>query len=106
MWDSIANLFARVNWDALLSHVTNDRLIALATHPYGMAALLALLVLTVVCKWRLLFVAIAGALAISLLARHTLEGSQTGPSGNLLAFAGGGVAVAAFAIYYLFIRED
>lgn len=106
MWDGIKSAFTGVDWEGLFAHVTNDRLIELATHPYGMGALLALLVVTVACKWRLMFVAIAGALGIALLARYTLDGAQTGPSGNILAFAGGGIAVAAFAIYYLFIREE
>lgn len=106
MVERIQHLIHSVDWSALMEKVSNDRLVALFTHPYGLAALGVLLVLCVVLKWRILFVAVTGALLVGLLTRYTLAGPQTGPNRNLLLFAGGGVAVGAFVIYYLFIRED
>jgi hypothetical protein len=106
MWERIQDTFASVDWNGLFENVSNDRLVALFTHPYGMVGLGVLLVLTVVLKWRVMFVAIAGALLVALLTRYTLVSDQVGPDKTVLLFAGGGVAVGAFVIYYLFIRED
>ncbi len=106
MWESLRNRFETVDWEALGAQVSNERLVALFTHPYGMAGLGVLLLLSLLLKWRVTFVVIAAALAVSFLARSTLSGVQEGPNRNLFFFAAGGVAVGAFIIYYLFIRED
>ena len=58
------------------------------------------------CRGRITFVAITGALLVSLLTRYTLIGSGEGPDRTVLLFAGGGVLVGAFIIYNLFIREE
>lgn len=106
MWESLRESFSAVDWKALFENVSNDRLVAFFTHPYGMAGLGALLLLSVLLKWRVTFVAISAALGVSFLARTTLAGVQDGPNKNVLYLAAGGVAVGAFVIYYLFIRED
>jgi hypothetical protein len=106
MWERIRDSFAAVDWETLMEHVSNERLVAMFTHPYGMAALGVLLVLSVIVKWRLVFVGITAALLVSLLMRYTLAEEITGPDRTVLLFAGGAVAVGAFIIYYLFIREE
>ena len=106
MWERLKDSLASVDWNALMENVSNDRLVALFTHPYGMAGLGVLLLLSILLKWRLVFVAIAGALMVSLLVRYVLVGPQSGPNRTLYLFAGGAVAVGAFVIYYVFIRED
>lgn len=106
MWESLRSRLDSIDWEALGAHVSNERMVALFTHPYGMAALGGLLLLSLLFKWRVTFVAISAALAVSFLARTTLSGVQEGPNRNLFFFAAGGVAVGAFIIYYLFIRED
>lgn len=106
MWDSLREAITSVDWKGLFENVSNERLVALFTHPYGMAALGVLLLVSVLLKWRLTFVAISAALAVAFIARTTLSGVQEGPNRNVLLLAAGGVAVGAFVIYYLFIRED
>ena len=106
MWERVRDSLASVDWNGLLENVSNDRLVAFFTHPYGMAGLGVLLLLTVILKWRLMFVAIAGALMGSVLARYILAGPQAGPNRTIFLFVGGAVAVGAFVIYYIFIREE
>jgi len=106
MWDSLRDAVTSVDWNGLMENVSNEKLVALFTHPYGLAALGVLLVLSVFLKWRFTFVAISAALAIAFVARTTLAGVQDGPNRNVLYLAAGGVAIGAFVIYYLFIRED
>ena len=106
MLERIRDTFSSVDWNGLMEHVSNDQLVALFTHPYGMAALGVLLLISVLLKWRVTFVVISAALAIGFVARTTLAGVQDGPNRNVLYLAAGGVAIGAFIIYYLFIRED
>lgn len=106
MWDRLVQTLASADWNRWLEQVSNERLTALFTQPLGLAALGVLLLLSAVLKWRILFVVLSGALAVSLLARYTLGGVPAGPDRTLFAFAAGGVAVGAFVIYFLFIRED
>ncbi|GAB4268883.1 MAG: hypothetical protein Kow0092_22800 [Deferrisomatales bacterium] len=106
MWERIQDTVGGIDWQGLLEHVSNDRLVALFTHPYGLAALGVLVLLCVVLKWRILFVAVTGALLVGLVTKYTLAGHQMGPSRHLFLFAGGAVAVGAFIIYFLFIREE
>lgn len=106
MWEGIQEKFGSVNWEGLFENVSNDRLVALFTHPYGMAFLGVLMAVSVLLKWRITFVALAGGLLVSLLTRYVLVGETTGPDRTLLLFAGGGVIIAAFIIYNLFIREE
>lgn len=106
MWERLRNTFSSVDWNALFENVSNERLVAFFTHPYGLAALGVLLLLSAILKWRVTFVVIAAGLGIAFLARSTLAGPQDGPNRNILLLAAGGVAVGAFVIYYLFIRED
>ncbi len=106
MWESLRNTVTSVDWNALMEHVSNDNLVAFFTHPYGLAGLGVMLLLSVLLKWRFTFVAISAALAIAFVARTTLAGVQDGPNRNVLYLAAGGVAIGAFVIYYLFIRED
>lgn len=102
----MGNWFGSTDWKGLLEQCSNDKIVSFFTKPAGLTVLGALLVLSIVNKWRVLFVVIAGAVAVSFLARSTLTSTDVGPNRTLLVFAGGGVAIAAFAIYYLFIRED
>jgi hypothetical protein len=51
-------------------------------------------------------VGISASLLVSLLMRYTLADHIDGPDKTVLMFAGGAVAVGAFVIYYLFIREE
>jgi hypothetical protein len=106
MWERVRDSLASVDWKGLLKHVSNDRLVALFTSPYGIAGLGVLLLLSLFLKWRLMFVAIAGALMVSLLGRYVLVGPQEGPNRTIYLFVGGAVAVGAFVIYFVFIRED
>jgi len=106
MWESIRDAVTSVDWNGLMEHVSNEKLVAFFTHPYGLAGLGVLLVLSVLLKWRVTFVAISAALAVAFVARTTLAGAQDGPNRNVLYLAAGGVAIGAFVIYYLFIRED
>jgi hypothetical protein len=97
---------ASVDWQALLENVTNDRIVAFFTSPYGLAALGAFVLLSLAMKWRVMFVVIAASLAISFVTRYSLAGHEEGPSRHLFLFAGGAVAVGAFVVYFLFIRDD
>jgi len=106
VWERIQDWFSRIDWDALLEHVSNERLVALFTHPYGMTALGVLLLVSLLLKWRVTFVVLAAGLAVSFLTRYTVGGEHGGPNRTLFLFAGGAVALGAFIIYYLFIRED
>ena len=106
MFQGIKEKFASVDWAALMENVSNDRLVELFTHPYGMAGLGVLMLISVLLKWRITFVALTGCLLVSLLTRYALVGETTGPDRTVLMFAGGGVAIAAFIIYNLFIREE
>ena len=106
MLERIRDALTSTDWNALLEPVSNDRLVAAFTHPYGLAALAAIWLISILCKWRIVFVAITGALMVSLLVRYTLVGDQVGPDRTVFLFAGGGIFVGAFIIYYLFIRED
>jgi len=102
----IRESFEARDWQGLLENFSNDKIVAFFTQPLGIGILVALMVLSVIYKWRIFFVLLAGSLAVSFLVRSTLTGTETGPNKTLLVFAGGGVAIGAFAIYYLFIRED
>ncbi len=104
--DGIREWLSEVDWQALLEQVSNDRLVALFSHPYGLAALGALMLLALFMKWRITFVVVAAGLAVGFLARYTVVGAQGGPNRSLFLFAGAAVAVGAFIIYFLFIRED
>ncbi|MDW7712539.1 MAG: hypothetical protein SCH98_18910 [Deferrisomatales bacterium] len=106
MWENLREAVASVDWRGLLENVSNERLVAFFTHPYGLAGLGLVLLLSLILKWRVTFVVISAALAVAFLARSTLSGVQDGPNRNVLFLAAGGVAVGAFVIYYLFIRED
>lgn len=106
MLESIRHTFSSIDWSILSENLSNDRLVGYFTHPYGMALLGVLMLVSVLCKWRLVFVVISAALAVSFLARYTLAGEQVGPNHNLLLFAGGAVILGAFIIYFVFIRED
>ncbi len=106
MLERIREVFSSEGWKALSEQLSNENLVALFTHPYGMAALGVLLLISVLCKWRFLFVGISGALLTSIVIRYTIAGQQDGPNKNVLLFAGGAVAVGAFVIYFLFIRDD
>lgn len=106
MWQRMLDKFNAVDWEGLFENVSNDRLVALFTHPYGMAFLGVMMVISVLLKWRITFVALTGGLLVSLLTRYVLVGETTGPDRTLLLFAGGGVVIAAFIIYNLFIREE
>lgn len=102
MWEKLAS----TDWNALLEQGSNDRIVAFFTHPIGFGILGAVLLLSIVLKWRLTFVVIGGALGVAALARYTLTGSETGPGKGMFFFAGGAIAIAGFVIYYLFIREE
>jgi hypothetical protein len=106
MWERLRETFSSVDWNALLENVSNERLVAFFTHPYGLVGLGVIIVLSLLLKWRVTFVAVSAALGIAFLARSTLAGVQDGPNRNILLLAAGGVAVGAFIIYFLFIRED
>lgn len=98
--------FRSTDWEGLLEHFTNDKIVAFFTQPLGLGILGALMLLSIIKKWRVMFVVIAGAGAVSFLARSTLASGADGPNRTILAFAGGAVGIGAFVIYYLFIRED
>ena len=106
MWQRMQEKFASVDWAGLFENVSNDRLVALFTHPYGMTFLGVLMLVSVLLKWRITFVILTGGLLISLLTRYVLVGESTGPDRTLLMFAGGGVVIGAFIIYSLLIRDD
>jgi hypothetical protein len=106
MLDGIRARLAAVEWQQLLEHASNERIIALFTSPLGLGLLGGLLLLSALLKWRIAFAVMAASLALSFIARSTLTDTSVGPSAGMLAFAGGCVAVGAFVIYYLFIRED
>ena len=106
MWQRIQETFASVDWEALFENVSNDRLVEMFTHPYGMAALGVLMLLSVLLKWRITFVVLTGGLLVSLLTRYVLVGESSGPDRTVLIFAGGGVVIGAFIIYSLLIRDD
>lgn len=95
-----------VDWQGLLERGSNDRIVNFFTGTYGLALLGVLLLLSVVYKWRIMFVVIAASLALSFVTRYSLTSQEVGPNKTLFLFASGGVAVGAFVIYYLFIRED
>jgi hypothetical protein len=102
MWDNPS----AVDWKALLEWGSNERIVALFTHPIGLAILGGVLLLSILLKWRVTFVVISAALGVAVLARSTLAGGTSAPGRSMFFFAGGAVAIAAFIIYYLFIRED
>ena len=106
MWQGIQDKFSSIDWEALGEQVSNDRLVELFTHPYGMAGLGVLMLLSIFLKWRVTFVVLTGGLLISMLTRYTLVSETTGPDRTLLMFAGGGVVIGAFIIYSILIRED
>ena len=106
MWQGIQERFASVDWEALMESVSNDRLVELFTHPYGMAGLGVLMLVSVLLKWRITFVALTGGLLVSMLTRYVLTGESAGPDRTVLMFAGGGVAIGAFIIYSVLIREE
>lgn len=106
MLERVPLWFGAADWDTLLDRFSNDKIIAFFTRPVGWGILGAILLVAIVLKQRILFVAIAGALAVSFLTRYTLTGHEAGPSKTLFLFAGGVVAIGAFVIYFLFIRED
>lgn len=106
MWQRIQEKFASVDWEALFENVSNDRLVELFTHPYGMVALGVLMLVSVLLKWRITFVVLTGGLLVSLLTRYVLVGENSGPDRTVLIFAGGGVVIGAFVIYSLLIRDD
>jgi predicted membrane channel-forming protein YqfA (hemolysin III family) len=95
-----------IDWEGLLEHVTNEKIIAFFTQPIGLGILAVLMVLSLVNKWRIVFVIVVATGAISFLARSTLASGSEGPDQTILMFAGGAMAIGGFAIYYLFIRED
>ena len=106
MFEGIRNRLASVDWTGLLERFSNDRIVAFFTSRYGLGCLGLILLLSIIYKKRVLFVVIAASLAVSFVVRYSLAGHELGPSRHLFLFAGGAVAVGAFVIYYLFIRED
>ncbi len=94
-----------VDWEALLEHVSNDRIVAIATSTWGLIALGLLLVLSIVLRWRLIFVFLSASFGVGLLA-HTTVLESTALGKKLFVFAGGGIAVAAFVIYQLFVKDE
>ena len=106
MWQRIQEKFASVDWAGLFENVSNDRLVELFAHPYGMAGLGVLMLVSVLLKWRVTFVVLTGGLLVSLLTRYVLVGDASGPDRTLLMFAGGGVVIGAFVIYSLLIRDE
>ena len=106
MWQGIQEWFDSVDWATLFENVSNDRLVALFTHPYGMAFLGVLMLVSILLKWRITFVALTGGLLISMLTRYVLTGESTGPDRTVLLFADGGVVIGAFIIYMTLIQEE
>ncbi|MBI5018624.1 MAG: hypothetical protein HZB55_24485 [Deltaproteobacteria bacterium] len=106
MGDGIGSWFGSTDWKALLEHFSNDKIIAFFTRPAGLGLLAVLLIISILNKWRVLFVTIAATGAICFLARSTLTTGEVGPSRTLFVFTGGGIAIAAFIIYFLFIRDE
>jgi hypothetical protein len=106
MFDRIPQWFGAADWVTLLDRFSNDKIVAFFTRPWGLGLLGALAVASIVFKKRVLFVVIAAALAISCLARYTLAGHDEGPNKSMFLFAGGAIAIGAFIIYFLFIREE
>jgi Na+-transporting NADH:ubiquinone oxidoreductase subunit NqrB len=102
----IREAFEARDWQGRLENFSNDRIVEFFTRPLGLGIIATLMVLSIVYKWRILFAFLAGSLAVSFLVRSTLTGAETGPNKTLLAFAGGGVVIGAFIIYYVFIREE
>jgi hypothetical protein len=106
MFDRIPLWFGAPDWDTLLDRFSNDKIISFFTQPIGMGLLAALMVASIVFKKRVLFVVMAATTAMSFVARYTLAGHEGAPNKTMLYFAGGVVAVAAFVIYFLFIKEE
>lgn len=105
MLDRVAELWNSVDWQTLLEHVSNEKILAALTHPYGLAAIGVLMLVSLFMKWRVTFAVLAGGVGVAFLGRYATAG-QGGPNRQLFLFAAGAVAVGAFLIYYLFIRED
>lgn len=106
MLENVPRWFGATDWDVLLERFSNDNIVAFFTQPLGLGLLGVLLLSSMLFKKRVLFVVMAAALAVSFVTRYTLEGHQDGPNKNLFLFAGGGVAISAFVVYFLFIRDD
>ena len=106
MLDNVPLWFGSSDWDTLLERISNDNIVAFFTRPVGLGLLGALLLASIAFKKRVLFVVMSAALAVSFLTRYTVEGHQDGPNKNLFLFAGGAVAISAFIIYFLFIRDE
>lgn len=95
-----------VDWQQYLSHVTNDKIVEFFTSVYGLATLGGLLAISLICKWRIFTALILGGIGVCLVAKFTLSEEIMGPDKSVLLFAGGGVVVGAFLIYFLFIQDD
>lgn len=106
MLDRIPQWFGAADWDSLLDRFSNDKIVAFFTQPWGLGLLGALLLASIVFKKRVLFVVIAAALAVAFLARYTVAGHAGEPNKAMFLFIGGGIAIGAFIIYFLFIREE
>ncbi len=106
MLDGIRAKLAESDWQGLLEQVSNERIVAAFTSPWGLAVLGAILLASVLLKWRITFVVVSAATAIGFLARSTLSEEIVGPNRGMFGFIAGGVAIGAFIIYYVFIRED
>jgi len=105
VFDRLTDLWNQIDWGSLLKYVTNERIMAALTHPYGLAAIGVLMLLSLFMKWRITFAVLAGGAAVAFLGRYVTAG-EGGPNRQMFLFAGGAIAVGAFLIYYLFIRED
>jgi hypothetical protein len=106
MLERIPQWFGAPDWDTLFERLSNDNIISFFTQPIGMTLLGALMLASVLFKKRILFVVISAALAVSFLTRYTLAGHQGGPNKTMFLFAGGVIAIGAFVIYFLFIRDE
>lgn len=105
MFDSISNFLSGADANANLDQFSNDNIINTITSPTGLGIYIAIAVLMVYMKQRILFLLMVCVMGGIFITRYTLTDTD-GPNVTMFGFIGATVILAIYVIYTAFIREE
>ena len=101
MLESIQNWFAN---SGFMDQMSNEQLIEHITSPVGLGISIALIVLTILMKWRVSFVVLTGIVAGIYVVRYTIT-DTSGPNDTIFLFITGATVLGGFIIYFTLMKE-
>lgn len=107
--DTISEFMQRFRTDQLVATIQDLKLGDLIHNPWFLGSVLALAILALIMRWKVLLTTILGISGFVWLVNYTLErGTNLDSASNptLLVFVGGGAVIIGLVIYLLFIKTD